>query len=244
MKISVDASTVSELLGELGPADSTKRRKIRAALLKQLKLDPADPDAIWEKIEKLIEYALSSRDAVLKAPHDFLKSRPVLARIAAAVLLASDDEGLLLEKLWRRCSLLTSSKRDTSLLPLALKAFGPYAYEDPSRRRIAGRTVSRDRNAIRYLFWKEKLPTQFVNFWKVPGQGIDACSRLWSRRNEPTAKAASDKPRSVWPLAGSGRSRAVINACAPGERLNAILTIMPNGRLRAEKVQKISRSGI
>ena len=95
----------------------------------------------------------------------------------AAVMLASDDDGRLLRRFREVCMRQASVTRKTPLLPLALKAFGPYPYDDITRHRSADREVSRHYKAIQCLLSRQVSPKDFETFWAKKGQGLDECSR-------------------------------------------------------------------
>ena len=78
----------------------------------------------------------------------------------------------------RQSPRLTGITKDTPLLPLALKAFGPYDYNgDARRRRISDKKVSRDYNAIVRVLSPDVLPPDLVHAWSQPNRGVDASSR-------------------------------------------------------------------
>lgn len=178
---------ISELLGERSPSESANRRAIRKALAERLNLNLADHDAVWARIAGYLKWANGVRQQLATARVDFERKRQALARITAAVILASDDEGRHLQRLRRVCLGRVNLQRSVPLLPLALKAFGPYAYNVPARRRAADKEVSRDFNGIKNVLKCEVLPVEFIKFWKEEGHGLDECSRGFKSKARRTA---------------------------------------------------------
>jgi hypothetical protein len=166
------------LLGERGPAAAQARRAIRSKLLARRSLAPTDYEAIRDLVISLLNEAAALRDQLRDNPNDEQKRRLCRALIAEAVYLASDDEGRLV--LWLRnwCIDLTWITKDTPLLPLALKAFGPYNYDgDAQQRRNSDKKVSRDYKAILRVLSPDVLPPDLVEAWNQPGGGVNASSR-------------------------------------------------------------------
>jgi hypothetical protein len=228
--------SVSELLGENYPAKAENRRIIRAALIKTFKLDPKNQNAFWDQIDKLIKQAISRRSHVLRNPSDQLKRRDALARITAAVILASDDEGRHLRRLRETCLAHITITRETPLLALALKAFGPYEYAVAERRRSADKMVSRDYNAIQFVLLKRVPPTAFVRFWGVRGQGLDECSRKLLAHHNPRAKKTNSGD-GLYPMGFTPRQRAIMTALPEGTRLIAHLVKRKNGTYKIDSLK-------
>jgi len=163
--------SVDRLQAELG--------EIRNKLLARLSLDPANHNAIRDHIEKALSDAAALRDQLRDNPKDEHKRRHCLALNAEAAYLASDDEGWLVLWLRKRCVDLTGIMKDTPLLPLTLKAYGPYNYNgDAWNCRISDKKVSRDYKAIVGVLSPDELPPDLVNAWNQPRRGINASSRL------------------------------------------------------------------
>lgn len=169
---------IPRLLGERSPKATRLRRIIRSELLARRSLAPTDHDAIRQVVEDLLSDAAALCHQLRDNPKDEQKRRLCLALITEVVYLASDDEGLLVVWLLRKCIELTGITRPTPLLPLALKAYGPYDYEgDAQHARISDGKVSRDYKAIIRGLSPDVLPPDLVNFWNQPGRGINASSR-------------------------------------------------------------------
>jgi hypothetical protein len=166
------------LLGERGPAAAQKRRTIRNKLLARRSLAPTDHEAIRHLVSNLLSEAAALRDQLRDNPKDEQKRRLCRALIAEAVYLASDDEGRHVLWLRKMCIDLTGIAKDTPLLPLALKAFGPYDYSGDARcRRNSDKKVSRDYKSIVRVLSPHVLPPDLLSFWNQPGHGINATSR-------------------------------------------------------------------
>jgi hypothetical protein len=174
------------LLGERSPSEAQARRAIRHGLLLRLSFAHTDHEAIRHRAEIALSEAAVLRDQLRDKSTDEQKRRQCLAVIAEAGYLSSDDEGRLVQWLRKWCIDLTGITKDTALLPLALKAFGPYDYDgDARRRRISDQQVSRDHNSIRRLLSPKVLPPDLVNTWNQPGCGINASSRPRGAADDP-----------------------------------------------------------
>jgi hypothetical protein len=166
------------LLGERHPTAARTRRAIRNKLLERQSLAATDHKAIRHRVDELLSEATALRDNFRENRKDEQTRRRCLALISEAVYLASDDEGQHALWLKEKCMNLTGITKDTALLPLALKAYGPYDYNDDARRhRIADKQVSRDYKAIVRVLSPDVLPPDLVNAWNQPSCGINASSR-------------------------------------------------------------------
>ena len=166
------------LLGERHPTAARTRRAIRNKLLARRSLAATDHKAIRQSIEDMLSEEIALRDGSWNNRKDEQTRRQCLAHIAEAVYLASDDEGH--HALWLRdkCIELTGITKYTALLPLALKAFGPYVYNgDPESCRISDKKVSRDYKSIIRVLSPDVLPPDLVSKWSQPGCGINVSSR-------------------------------------------------------------------
>jgi hypothetical protein len=174
------------LLGERGPAAAQARRVIRTGVLARRSLAPTDHEAIRSQVDALLSEAAALRDQLRDNSKDEQKRRLCRALTAEAVYLASDDEGRLVLWLRKWCIDLTWITKDTPLLPLALKAFGPYDYDgDARQRRISDKKVSRDYKAIIRMLSPNVLPPDLVNAWNQPNCGINASSRRGEAAGDP-----------------------------------------------------------
>ncbi len=195
------------LLGERGPAAAQARRVIRKELLVRRSLAPTDHQAILDHIENALNEATILRDQLRDNPKDEQKRRKCLALITEGAYLASDDEGRFVLWLRKRCIDLTGITKDTPLLPLTLKAYGPYNYNGDARcRRNSDKKVSRDHKAITRRLSQHVLPPDLVNTWNQSGCGVDASSR--------PGKAAGVKPN-------FGRSKQIIVTADAGMHRHA-----------------------
>lgn len=166
------------LLGEGAPSVAQTRRAIRNELLARQSLAPTDHKAIRGRIDALLGEADTLREELKDNLKDEQKERRCIALITEAVFLASDDGGLHLLWLRSKCLAETRITRDTPLLPLALKAFGPYVYDgDTKRHRLSDKKVSRDYNAIRRFLSPTVLPADLVSKWNQNGRGRNVSSR-------------------------------------------------------------------
>jgi len=191
----MNSLALPHLLGERSPNASRLRRLIRSELLARRSLAPADHNAIRQVVENLLSEAAVLRDQLRDNPKDEQKRRLCLALITEAVYLASDDEGRHVLWLRRKCIDLTGIAKPTPLLPLALKAYGPYDYDgDARRRRISDQNVSRDYKAIVRKLSPDVLPPGLVNAWNQPGCGVNASSRP---RDTVGGKQSSPRPHLI-----------------------------------------------
>jgi hypothetical protein len=215
------------------------RRAIRAALLKRLRLDPGDDRAIASKIEDCIKQAIALRTQVAKNRLDRQKEYQLLARIGAAAILASDDEGRYLRKLREMCLQRgISTAKKMPILRLALKAFGSYEYGDPTQRRPADKKVSRDYTAIQRLMLRGIIPTEFVEFWSKPGQGLDACSRPLKKRPDNAKTGGKPDTRiGQLPISSNPKHLAIMTALPAGAFASARIRRMPDRSFKIEMLE-------
>jgi hypothetical protein len=165
---SIDAP---RLLGERDAAATQTRQAIQRKLLARRSLAPTNYEAIRHLVNRLLNEAAALRDQLKGNPNDEQKRRLCRALIAEAVYLASDDKGRLVLWLRKWCIDLTWITKDTPLLPLALKAFGPYNYDgDAQQRRNSDKKVSRDYKAIVAC----SHPMCYLPIWLRPGTSLAA----------------------------------------------------------------------
>src|ERR1044071_5147980 len=160
-----------KILGERAPAATKARPKIRAALLKRRSLLPTDLTGIQNCILSLVREARTLAGELEQYGKDEQKRRRCLALLTEAAYLASDEK---LALRWRnQCiKVLGLTGHVPPLLPVTLRAYGPYRHDGDDRR-----AISRDYRAILRSASLEVLPPDLVEFWNQPGHGLDIMSR-------------------------------------------------------------------
>ena len=156
------------------------RMAVRAALIVNLRLDQDDPRQLDNRAWEYINSAKIIRGKVLKGLANRALYYKLLAMITAATMLLSEDGARQLRAACFRLGV--TARGETPLLRLALKAFGPYDYTRPERRRSADKRLSRDFHALEFATRQGVIPTRLIRFFGTPGNGLDECSR--GKQNE------------------------------------------------------------
>jgi len=151
------------------------RMAVRAALIVNLRLDQDDPRQLDNRAWEYINSAKIIRGKVLKGLANRALYYKLLAMITAATMLLSEDGARQLRAACFRLGV--TARGETPLLRLALKAFGPYDYTRPERRRSADKRLSRDFHALEFATRQGVIPTRLIRFFGTPGNGLDECSR-------------------------------------------------------------------
>jgi hypothetical protein len=157
------------------PQRPIDRMAVRAALIAKLGLERRDSQQLDKRALEYIEPAKTNRRKVLKDLTSRAQYYKLPAYITAATLLLSEDGARQLRAACLRQGVTVRGKMP--LLRFALKAFGPYDYNSPERRRSADKRLSRDFHALEFATRRGVIPTSLMKFFGTPGNGLDECSR-------------------------------------------------------------------